>query len=279
MSWNYETYLKQAIYNAQRDTGIKDRDGNDYIIEVCSEQIFVTKKTLTPNTIYVVFKMLSSTNTLDAVTQPIQLLISCEQNDIQASQVIFSKFVSDNNFKAMSVDGTYIKQDYREPVVLSNFNEVQYGYRTLMYISGTLYLMDGLLDISTTDANSKPVRNAFTMTTGEGQSAVTEIVKPVNFNIAYSMTPNTQPIPPAKLATSVKSIASFAVTFTVPMTDRYEFIKLMAKIINGTESGNSDFTLSFNIGDATFNVPMKLVSSQITTAIDQVPGLQIGLIK
>ena len=274
MSWNYETYLKEAIYNAQRDTSM-----TQYTIEVCSEQIFVKKETLSPTTIYVVFKMLSSTNTLDAVTQPIQLLISCEQNDIQASQIIFSKFVSDNNFKAMSVDGTYIKQDYREPVVLSNFNEVQYGYRTLMYISGTLYLMDNLLDISTTDANNKIHRNAFTMTTGEGQSAVTEIVKPVNFNIAYSMTPNTQPIPPAKLATSVKSLATFAITLTVPMTDRYEFIKLMAKIINGTESGNSNFTVSFSIGTAVFNVPMKLVSSQITTAIDQVPGLQIGLIK
>lgn len=270
MNWNYETLLKEYIANAQRDTGV----GSEFIFEVCTEEIFVKKKTLRPDTIYVVVKYLSSTNTLEAVTQPIQLLISCEQNQIQVSQIVFSKLVADHNFEAKFYDnGIYVKQDYREPVVLSNFNEVSYGYRTLMYISGTLFIMNNAVDVS-----------SFTIQIGENTP---ESVKPINFNIAYSMTPNTQPIPTNRLATSVKSLATFSISFTVPLISNYNFLTTITNIMNGTTSGNTTFKVSFLLGKkidgtVTFgseftDLAMKLVSVQVTTAIDQIPGLQIGM--
>lgn len=271
MNWNYEDKVKEYIAQAVHDSGL----GSEYDFEVTTEQAFVKIKKYNPNTIYVVIKYLSSTNTLNAVTQPIQLLILCEQNQIQISQIVFSKFVEKHNFEAIIENGTYIKQDYREPVVLSNFNEVSYGYRTLMYISGTLFIMDDIMDVTN-----------FTIAVGE--SAV-ESVKPINFNIAYSMTPNTQPIPPDRLATSVKSLATFAITFTVPMISDYSFLNDIAKIMSGDLSGNTDFVITFMLGNTPFGkfedisgtVPlkMKLVSAQVTTAINEVPGLQIGLIK
>ena len=261
MSWDYETKLKSYIVQAQNDSGM-----TNYLFEVCNEQIFVKKKTLDPNTIYVVVKYLSSTNTLNAVTQPIQILVSCEQNQIQASQIVFSKLVDSHNFEALIDGGTYIKQDYRQPVVLSNFNEVSYGYRTLMYISATLFIMENVMDIED-----------FSIKIGESDA---ESIKPISFVMSYSMTPNTQPIPPQRIATSVKSVSTFSVTLGVPLTSDYQFITVCNQIAAGIISGNTSFVVSFKLGSVEFNnVPMKLVSSQITTAINEVPALQIGLIK
>ena len=404
MNWDYETKLKSYIAQAQSDSGM-----TDYLFEVCNEQIFVKKKTLDPNTIYVVVKYLSSTNTLNAVTQPIQILVSCEQNQIQVSQIVFSKLVESHNFEAFIDNGSYIKQDYRQPVVLSNFNEVSYGYRTLMYISATLFIMENVMDIegfsiriadmfedlSTQELSDKliylqegPIGRVigqdspvyvlsaryletaqitntcgfhcyFTSDSlsdeyglvvngiecayiifddeylvladsGEGEleklyytnydyfkiqvlkkpsnydNVVADIdgyemvyydildeitqkvvynetidsVTPISFQLAYSMTPNTQPIPPQRIATSVKSVSTFSITFGIPLTSEYSFVEIINKIAAGQISGNISFYISFNIGSVEFSdLPMKLVSSQITTAINEVPGLQIGLIK
>lgn len=393
MNWDYETKLKSYIVQAQNDSGM-----TDYLFEVCNEQIFVKKKTLDPNTIYVVVKYLSSTNTLNAVTQPIQILVSCEQNQIQASQIVFSKLVDSHNFEAVIDGGTYIKQDYRQPVVLSNFNEVSYGYRTLMYISATLFIMENVMDIEDfsirtgirefrnlegsqitikdewfsgeypgnvgdsplyvvdtnlidepsgigmyfdidgeavmyvngvlcykfifddekvelydkeghnfdtyyyssnryvtiqfKNINGETVNSSFVnhedyiavfpdiVTQYVYDDRTVDEVKPISFVMSYSMTPNTQPIPPQRIATSVKSVSTFSVTLGVPLISDYQFITVCNKIAAGIVSGNKSFIVSFKLGSVEFNnVPMKLVSSQITTAINEVPGLQIGLIK
>lgn len=268
MNWNYEEYVKEQIQHAVSDLSI-----TGYTFEVCTEQIFVNMESLSPTTVYVVIKYLSSTNTLDAIEQPVQLLVFCEDNQIQVSQMVFSKFVSSNNFKEIIEGNEYIKQDYREPVVLSNFNQTAYGYRTIMYISGTLFLMEGIIDIS-----------SFTIKVGENDA---EKVRPIRFNIAYSMTPNTQPVPSDKLATSVKSVATFSLSFNVPLTSKYNFITTLANIMNGSLSGNTSLELSFKLGSVKFGyfetgdakLEMKVVSVQVTTAINEIPSIQIGLIK
>ena len=263
MNWNYETKLKEYIAKAVRDVGDVAKD---LTFEVAEEQAFVKMEELKPGTIYVVIKYLSTTNTLDATTQPIQILISCEQNSIQASQIVFSKLVESHNFEEIIENGTYVKQDYREPVVLSNFNQVSYGYRTLMYISATLFIMEDIIDVG-----------GLSIKIG-GNNA--ENVKPINFNIAYSMTPNTQPVPPDRLASSVKSLSTFSLTFSVPLSNKYNFITTLAQIMNGTVSGNTDLNMSFNLGSVPFtNIPMKVVSIQVVTAINAIPSIQIGLIK
>lgn len=407
MNWNYEDKVIEYIANANRDCGLKDENGNDFVFEVCTEQAFL-KKQLEPSTIYVVIKYLSTTNTLNAVTQPVQLLVFCEQNQIQASQIIFRKFVESHNFEVIKEPGIYVKQDYREPVVLSNFNEVSYGYRTIMYISGTLYIMEGIIDIDdlaigvniispltpaeiternncfdegnttneistpfyvtteklknkvvaenvsaigfyyygTKDGNTVPLIKVngylchqFVITSTDciledDQGTAGEIfnfsqtpsltfqflpmgddpdywdsidsgtiggadyykvfpdiitdriyhfseqVRPIASSLGYSMSPNTQPIPPSKLATSVKSVATFSMSLTVPLTDKYQFIEVVSRIMTGELSGNATFSLTFKLGNTWFtNVGMKLTSVQVMTSINEIPSLQIGLIK
>lgn len=268
MSWNYEDKLTEYIIKAQRDCGL----GEDYKFHVYTEQVFAEQELL-PDDIYVVVKYLSTTNTLNATVVPIQILVLCEQNQMQATQIIFNKLVETHNFEAGIYDGTYVKQDYRNPVVLSNFNQVSYGYRSVIYISGTLFVMENVMDI--TD---------FAIKIGEGDY---KSVKPINSGLSYSMTPNTQPIPPSKIATSVKSVATFSLQFGVPLISDYDFITTISNIMTGTTSGNTDFYVRFKIGTVKFGyfdtsdtaLTMKLLSAQITTAINEIPSLQIGLIK
>lgn len=267
MSWNYEDKLTEYIAQANRDAGLLDENGNPYVFEVCTEQIYA-ERNMKPGVIYVVIKYLSTTNSLNVVVQPIQILVLSEQNQLQASQIIFGKLVASHNFETLTDNSTYVKQDYREPVVLSNFNAVSYGYRSVMYISATLYIMENVMDIEDLRIGS-------------------EEVKPINFNIAYSMTPNTQPIPPSKLATSVKSLATFSITFSVPLTSEYAFLTTISEIMAGVTSGNTNFEIAFSIGSVKFGyfedgdepLNLKLTSCQITTAINEVPSIQIGLMK
>ena len=274
MSWNYEDKIKEYIAQAVNDSGV----GSDFTFEVCTEQAFVKIKKLDPNTVYVVIKYLSSTNTLNAITQPIQLIVSCEQNQIQVSQIVFSKLVVTHNFEAIIDSGTYIKQDYREPVVLSNFNDTSYGYRTIMYISATLFIMEDVTDISVT-VDGVTHDNSFSITTGTSAVPITEVVRPISFNMAYSMTPNTQQKSSEHISSSVKSVSTFSVSFVVPFTSNYNFLEKISNIMSGSVSGNLTFTVKFSLNDVSFDVPMKLVSCQMNTAINQVPGVQIGLIK
>lgn len=266
MSWNYEEKLIEYIAQANHDAGLVDENGNPYIFEVCSEQLFATK-VIEPNKIYVVIKYLSSSNSLNVVMQPIQIFVLSEQNQLQVAHTVFSQLVASHNFEVIIEDGIYVKQDYREPVILSNFNAVSYGYRSVMYISATLYIMKDLLDVSNLSINGVEV-------------------KPLSFSISYSMTPNTQQIPPDKLSTSVKSIASFSISFVVPLINS-QFVEKINEIMAGEESGNYDFEFKFKIGNVKFgyfeeddsHLYMKLLSAQVTTAINEAPSLQIGMIR
>lgn len=260
LNYDYESKLREYIAHAQRDSGL-----DNYIFDIVNEQDFLKMSELVPEHIYVVIKYLTTSETLQVTTQPIQILIMCEQNQIQASQIIFSKIVEAHNFEATTENGIFVKQDYRQPVVLSNFNEVSYGYRSILYVSATLLIMENVIDI----------KNLVIRVEGEDED---EDVEPISVGIAYSMTPNTQPIPPKKIATSVKSVATFSMSLVVPLTSKYKFIEAITEIMAELKSGNTNFLLSFNIGEVYWEeLPMKLTGVKIDTAIASVPSIAIGL--
>lgn len=106
----------------------------------------------------------------------------------------------------------------------------------------------------------------------------TSEVKPLSFGINYTMSGNTQPVGNSNLATTFKNVASLSITMTIPMKNTI-LVEKIVKIMNGTSSGNTDFTFYFKINDVEFNnIKLKLTSSQIITAPNQVPSLQLGFI-
>ena len=130
--FNFENYLLQEL-------------NSDKII-VLNEQMFVKNGELDPNKIYVVIKYLTSSIEYGAETSPVQILVLSEQNGLKEAQQIFETYTQTHNWLSFKANNTFVKQQYSSPVVMSNFQEAAYGYRSVLYISCTLYLLNNFND-------------------------------------------------------------------------------------------------------------------------------------
>lgn len=265
MNYDFENYLldKLNLINENLELGLT--------IYSSVEQNFAKMDELTPDSVYVVIKYLSSDIAYYAETMPIQILVLSEQNSLEKAQMLMNKFANDYNWKVVIDNGTFIKQQYNSPVVLNNYVEVSYGYRSVLYVTGTLYLMENVVDV--TDVYIDAETND-------------EPYKVLGFNISYSMSTNTQQLADVYIASSVKTVSTFSISLTMPMID----CKLVTKVtnilneLNDTTNniiydGNNSFTIQFSLGDVTITKTMKLISVQIITAPNQVPSLQLGFMK
>lgn len=255
MSWDYEYYVTEKLNT------IKNSNNYDINIEIASEQAFAKLKTFNPNTVYVIIKKLSSTITYNIDTIPIQIIAIAEQNDMDKTKELFDIFVNQNNWIASLVGTTYIKQQYTSPVVLSNFNEVSYGYRSVIYVTGTLFIMEDVVDIDELKIDNVKY-------------------KPLTFSFSYQMTGNTQAVGTSVIAETVKSIATFTVTLSVPLLDD-DLCDKVREIMNGTQSGNTNFAFSitYTKGTANISANLKLINAQLNTAPNQAPSLMLSFMR
>ncbi len=278
MNFVFCDYLKEKLVKAKTELEI------DCSIEVGEEQIFAKMDKFEPKTIYVVVKNLSSDMIYNAETLPIQLVILSERNSVKNATALFNKFTTENNWRATHYsDGTYVKQQWNSPAVLNNFTEVDVGYRSVLYVSGTLYIMHDTLDIQQFQyIISEKVYNPDTQKYDTVYHRYD--IKPLTFSYSYVMTPNTQPIGGNKLATSVKNVASLSITFMLPLTNT-ELINEIVKISAGVDSGNLKFNICFKIGNVKFGQVEDadnqflyvLTLAQVVTDPEKVPSLQVGM--
>lgn len=270
MNYDFKNYLFEKLSNIAVTLNF-----TDVKIEIADEQNFAKMEQFTPDTIYVVIKYLSSSIEYYAETLPVQILVLSEQDSLEKAQMILNKFANENNWQMIIDDATYIKQQYNSPVVLNNYVEVSYGYRSVLYITGTLYIMENVVDVTDVEVDN-------------------EKLKPIAFNINYSMSTNTQQLATEEIASSLKTVSTFAITMTLPMRELKNHPGLVTKvmeIIDESRTGNTEFSVSFKCGLYNTNEQghptslkaitktMRLISAQIMTAPNQVPGLQLGFMK
>jgi len=254
MNFDYEAYLLSKLTAIQEDQGL-----SDFNFEIETEQAFIKRKDYDPNTIYIIIKYLADNKQFNATQQPIQLLILTEQNSLDVSKIIFDKFTQDYNWKVEIQGTTYVKQQYSQPVVLSNFNPVAYGYRSVMYVSTTLYVLEGFIDVTDFKIDTKSIEL-------------------INFSLNYSMTTNTQQKQGENIASSVKNVSSLTITISTPIVSG-TLLTNISNTLSGSYSGNQNYTITYKIGTSSFSYNMKLTSCQIITAPNQVPSLQLGFMK
>lgn len=270
MNYDFKAYLSEKLSRiaVELNTGIN--------VFIADEQSFADMEKVTPDSIYVVIKYLSSSIEYYAETLPIQILVLSEENSLEKAQMIMNKFANDNNWNLIIQDGTHIKQQYNSPVVLNNYVEVGHGYRSVLYVTGTLYIMENVVDVTNVMIDRKEV-------------------KPLSFNISYSMSTNTQQLATEEIASSLKTVSTFAITLTIPMMEVKSnpgLITKVMKIIDEQTSGNTEFSVSFICGlyqenpqysnygqPVAISKTMRLISAQIITAPNQVPSIQLGFMK
>lgn len=276
MRFDYNETLRQQLYSLQAQLEL-----SNFTFVVDSEQAFLKYEgNLEPNTIYVLTKDLQNDNSINVDTQPVQIMILSEQDSLDVAKAFFSQFAKTYNFMASNQSYTentvthniWVKQQYSDPVVLSNFNTVAYGYRSVLYIAATLYIMYDVVDVKKVEVDG------------------VEYI-PLSFSIAYSMSTNTQQLPNKYIATSMKTVSTFAITMQVPMLGNGLTAKVL-EIMNETKpnvatdeysapfDGNNKFVIktTFNTPSADISIEkdMKLISVQVITAPNSVPSLQLG---
>lgn len=241
MSFNFENYLLQEL-------------NNDKIV-VLSEQLFVKNGEFDSNKIYVVVKYLSSSIEYGAETQPLQILVLSEQNGLQEAKELFDEFTISHNWRAGTFNNTFVKQQYSSPVVMSNFNEAAYGMRSVLYVSATLFIMDGVSDVEDLQINGVSI-------------------KPLTFDWSYQMTGNTQPISNEKIASTTKNISTFQATLSLPVLNSYisdtgfEEDKINGSTVPATETAGS-ITVSVLDG---YMIVAEIVGNGSITNINQETG-------
>lgn len=261
MNWNYNDFLTEKLTVIARDLGY---NGD---ILVSDELAFTKAKSYSENTIYFVVKRLTSIITNETETQPIQIICLCEQNSLVNATSILNQFVDENNWKIIETNESNVKakQEYSKPVVISNFDEVGYGYRSVIYLTGNIFLIRNLLDVETVGITADNKTTTF---------------KPLNFTWSYVMTPNTQQEKSDNLSSSVKSVSVVNIGFSIAFTET-DLISSILSVMSGTDTGNKTFTLSFVLktGGTPITYDMKLISASVNTTQSSIAGLQVGFIR
>lgn len=262
--WNYKTY-KEWLFN--RLIEIKNSlDFNDFNIEVFDEQDYAKHRSIKPKTITVVIKFLSSTMVFSVKTQPIQMLVFTEENGLGVANSIITKFTETYNFNVIPDGATYVKHMYATPAVLSNFNLIGIGLRTVLYVNTTLFILDDVMDITNLQVEISGVNNGDPID-----------IDMISATIGYTMTGDSQPFSSGH-AITVKNFSTFVMTINVSCV-KTPFTQRCVEIMRGNSSGkgNESFVFNFNIGDIAFaSISMKLTGATITTAVNNVPSLQLS---
>ena len=286
MNFDYNELLRSQIIQLKDSYAIDC----DFVVE--NEQMFMKRAVMKANTIYLLTRELQNDNNVGIITQPIQILILAEQNSLDIAKGFFSAYAEKFNFiehkSSYTEDNTshsiWVKQQYSAPVVLSNFNEVSYGYRSVLYMSATLYIMNDIVDLSELKID------------GVSYKALT-------FDLSYSMTPNTQQITGSDefISKSVKSVSALSLNITIPMV-KSNLITKVLEIMNESDEtttdltdalsygGNENFYFYFKLGDVVFGnsgalddtnkvLKMKLIVAQVGTAVNNIPAIRLGFTK
>lgn len=275
MTFDYNKILRDNLAALQKELGL-----DSFNIEVDSEQSFIKTNDMKSDTIFVLTKELQNDRSIGVETQPLQIFILSEQDSLDSCRILFQEFAKRNNFVAFTSGNDWIKQQYTDPVVLSNFNTVDFGYRSVLYVSATLYIMKNVIDVSNVMI--------------DGVS-----VLPLSFGMSYSMSANSQQLTTEFISSSVKSVSSFALTISIALLLNAP-VKKILNIINETDDtnntdlevseriaydGNNPFVISFDlkVADNSYSLHMektvRLINGQLITAPNQVPSLQLGFVK
>lgn len=258
----------QAFENDLRQKLLSIAAGYDVNVEIYDEQIF-SKQALKPGTIYCVLKYLATTLTYNIGSTPIQMIVLAEANNLAKAKEILEQFATTYNWLAFSSNGVFYKPQYSTPVVLSNFNEVGYEFVTALYMNINLITIANAPDVS----NFKIKVNN-----------VTYDIEPMNFQISYQATADTQQMAGSNIANSVKTVSTVSIAFQITSVVQKvsgvdTTIPDFYNIIKGTNTGNTTFQVTFSIGTTNFSYNMILISYQQVFTPNEAPTIRIGMMQ
>lgn len=149
------------LFGTQLQTIINDNKEayEGYSFTITNEMQFVKDKKQkeelknNPKKIFIVIKFLPATLNYGQVLMPIIVNAIGEKNKIDVCYNLFIQYAETYNLQFNS-DET-IRQYYSSPVVLSNFNEIGDGYRSLINLSGTFQISENANQVDVVYADNE----------------------------------------------------------------------------------------------------------------------------
>jgi hypothetical protein len=233
----------------------------DFNLIVSEEQSYFEKGEITSNTLVVVYKFLSGLQQFNSTSLPVQIMMLSEQNSLDKAKNIMQIFAETKNLTSFSDGSDYVKQSYATPVVMTNYLGVGAGYRSLIYVSGTLVITESVKD--------------FTSITIGGVATQVQ-----GLQVSYSASPSTIPLPDVniELAQSTKQIAVLTLSFSLPLLNT-TFCNNLLGMLNVSFSGSTKFSVSMVFGNTTITHNFLVSQLSINAQPGQIPQLLIGMVR
>ena len=239
----------------------------DYKIYISQEQFYVKPSQQDPKAIYVILRFSPVSVHFGQTVLPAQIIVISEQNNIEVCRELFTELVTIHNL-SQNEDET-IQQIYESPVVMSHFDKVMSGYRSLVRVSATFVV----------SKNANFYKYYYTYTDENGKSKEEEIpcvTKAFNGNIQLDTQPffgsNNLTKSKAKVYTLNYSIVTFLLT-DIHLANHV--LDVMCK----NRSIKEPFNIKIKFKDGKeLNDEFYLVSWDSRTEIGQIPMLVLSFI-
>lgn len=181
------------------------------------------------NEIIVLYRKLAGAVNGNVRFMPIQFDIYSANNEVNETMDIFNRFVDEKSNTSMTLGIDHYKQDYNTPVDLANFMEVGDGFRSVLYVAGTLMITSSVSDIKEVRIDGK-------------------LINYTNAVITYSAQPTQSKKSGERLQRTMLSNANVQITIT-GFCNADVFNSQLSLIRQGLLSPNTEFNLSLTFTD------------------------------
>jgi hypothetical protein len=271
---DYLTWLHDALHASQINTNT-----TDLIIKIWNERDFEQSQgTLSPTekTVNIILKALANDISYYVTTQPYEISVWSEANDIQETQALLNDFVDKNNFlqQALSEKSSsgvsqlnIYKHSYSSPIMLDPFEEQGTVIRAMFLISANVVEITNVSDVS----SSNNVRGSITITT----NGTTADYKLLSFSLSWVANPSTRMAGNVELASTINEGAVLSLTSGFPsIADSLN--ETVLSQMAGDISSDTIYEISFYINKQLFHGNFKLQNSAFSTSPDGVPSIILG---
>lgn len=220
----------------------KNKKYSGYSLDITSELNYIKPSAYNPNKIYIIVRFSNASLYYNQVSLPISFNILAEQNSFNACRELIFDYVTEFNL-AKDETGDII-QRYESPIVLSNFNEIGSGYRSLLSCSGGFLI--------SSDNNTIESIN-YVWKDSENNEKIEKILPLfVSFNVTNDL--DSQPFyQTGNFASSIAKVAVFTLSFsTYQFVDSHLFNTILS-IIDIDSNVENDYDKNYNYNDTVFH--------------------------
>ncbi len=276
-----------------------------YDIEIANEQMYVPDEEREGHKIFAVIKFLPAEINFGQNVFPTTIQVVSESNSLIAAQRLLMEYAQIFNQNTLKRDGKLVYQNYTSPSVISNFDLVYEGYRSVLMMSGTFlispninrtflqyYDVDNLLNVESIpstkvtevdrDGNAYDgiiyQDDCYVWSDSKNKYVYYEpiTVNILNYSDSFSVTPDSQPYFNTKNFTeSINKYGTFTFNIVTYLTKEQPMKKVL-QITSRKKGINNKFYFKLTFDDEDDNMsllPYKLIQANKNQNVGEMPAI------